>query len=113
MRAATSFLVLMAASGAGALLMPTSAPGRVAAPRVHASPQMMGKMAQDGPFTPIVLAAKVVLGDKLLNKIRGKAISYHSQFISEFCYDFGVPNKMRGALIKKAKTTGDRLGFLS
>merc|ERR1712023_188232 len=69
----------------------------------------MGKMAKDGPFTPIVLAGKFVLGEKLLNKVRGKAISYHSQFISEFCYDYGVPNKMRGALIKKAKTTGDTL----
>jgi hypothetical protein len=74
---------------------------------------MMGKQAKDGPFTPLVIAGKVVLGEKLLNKVRGKAISYHSQFISEFCYDYGVPNKMRGALIKKAKTTGDTLGFLS
>ena len=41
--------------------------------------------AKDGPFTPIVLAAKVVLGEQQLLKVRGKAISYHSQYINEFC----------------------------
>lgn len=55
----------------------------------------------------------MVLGEKDFNKIRGKAISIHSQFITEFCEDFGVPTQMRGGLIKKAKTVGGRLGFLS
>merc|ERR1712137_1070615 len=41
--------------------------------------------AKDGPFTPAVLAAKVILGEKQLLKLRGKAISYHSQYINEFC----------------------------
>mmetsp|Transcript_182 Transcript_182/g.404 ORF Transcript_182/g.404 Transcript_182/m.404 type:complete len:115 (-) Transcript_182:71-415(-) len=99
---------LTAAFVPGAALVHASTPRSA----VH-SPVMMGKQAKDGPFTPLVIAGKVVLGEKLLNKVRGKAISYHSQFISEFCYDYGVPNKMRGALIKKAKTTGDTLGFLS
>ena len=34
--------------------------------------------AEDGPFTPICLAGKVVLGQTQFNKIRGKVISYHS-----------------------------------
>ena len=41
--------------------------------------------AKDGPFTPIVLAAKVVLGEPTLLKLRGKGIAYHSQYINEFC----------------------------
>ena len=41
--------------------------------------------AKDGPFTPAVLAAKVVFGEKFVLKWRGKAISYHSQYINEFC----------------------------
>ena len=41
--------------------------------------------AKDGPFTPIVLAAKVVLGEKTLGKVRGKGIAYHSQEINKFC----------------------------
>lgn len=93
MRAALIVLTVLA-SLASAFVMPTATQTRPAVSRTVASPVMMGKMAQDGPFTPVVLAAKVVLGEKLLNKIRGKAISYHSQFISEFCYEFGVPNKM-------------------
>lgn len=43
--------------------------------------------AKDGPFTPAVLAAKVILGEPLLLKVRGKAISYHSQYINQFCAD--------------------------
>ena len=54
-----------------------------------------------------------VLGDQLLNKVRGKAITIHSQLITEFCQDYGVQPKTRGGLIKKAKNTGDKLGFLS
>jgi len=86
-------------------------------PAARASPRAavvrMGNDAPDGPFTPIVLAGKVVLGEKTFNKVRGKAISIHSQLITEFSEDYGVPREMRGALIKKAKTTGARLGFLS
>ena len=41
--------------------------------------------AKDGPFTPIVLAAKVVLGEPLLLKLRGKGIALHSQEINKFC----------------------------
>ncbi|KOO24263.1 hypothetical protein Ctob_003453 [Chrysochromulina tobinii] len=69
--------------------------------------------AKDGPFTPIVLAAKVVLGENLLQKLRGKGIALHSQEINKFCAEFGVPKKMNQALIKKAKAVGSDLGFLS
>lgn len=39
----------------------------------------MGKMAKFGLFSPAVLAAKEALGEKRLNKIRGQAITLHSQ----------------------------------
>ena len=69
--------------------------------------------AKDGPFTPAVRAARLILGDKNLMKLRGKAISYHSQFINGFCTDYGVPKKLNQGLIKKAKIVGSELGFLS
>ena len=69
--------------------------------------------APDGPFTPVVKLGKLVLGDQLLNKVRGKAITIHSQLITEFCQDYGVQPKTRGGLIKKAKNVGAALGFLS
>ena len=63
--------------------------------------------------TPVVKLGKLVLGDQLLNKVRGKAITIHSQLITEFCQDYGVQPKTRGGLIKKAKNVGAALGFLS
>lgn len=45
----------------------------------------MGSMAKFGIFSPAVYGAKIVLGQDKLNKIRGKAISLHSQYIGEFC----------------------------
>jgi hypothetical protein len=107
-------LLLCALCGCSALVPGVRAP---MAPHASAACRsvspVMGNNAPDGPFTPIVLAAKVVLGEKLLNKIRGKAISYHAQYITEFCEDYGVAKEVRGALVKKAKVTGGRLGFLS
>merc|ERR1712146_204478 len=44
----------------------------------------MGKNAKDGLFTPMVLAAKNVMGDKDLNQLRGKVIGMHSDVIAKF-----------------------------
>lgn len=71
----------------------------------------MGKMAKFGVFSPAVYGAKVVLGQDKLNKLRGKAISLHSQYIGEFCEWAGAYH-LRTKLIKLAKTNGDTLGFL-
>lgn len=68
-------------------------------------------MAKFGVFSPAVYAAKVVLGNNQLNKIRGKAISLHSEKIGDFCEWVGAYH-LRTKLIKKAKTNGDILGFL-
>jgi hypothetical protein len=53
--------------------------------RTGSTSLQMGNMAKFGVFSPAVYAAKVVLGQDKLNKIRGKAISLHSQYIGEFC----------------------------
>jgi len=103
-------LVALLGMLAPAMAFVAAAPMRV---QSRSATPVMGNNAPEGPFTPIVLAGKVVLGEKLFNKIRGKGISIHSQVITEFCEDFGVPTKMRGALIKKAKNTGGILGFLN
>ena len=68
--------------------------------------------AKEGPFSPAVRFAKLVLGEPNLRKVRGKAISYHSQAITQFCTEYGVGTKTRGGLIKKAKIVGGDLGFL-
>jgi hypothetical protein len=43
-----------------------------------------GAVHKEGIFSPAVLAAKAVLGDAELNKIRAKAISMHSDIIASF-----------------------------
>jgi hypothetical protein len=79
--------------------------------RGKATELYMGSQAKFGVFSPAVYAAKAVLGQDKLNKIRGKAISYHSQYIGDFCEWVGAYH-MRTRLIKKAKVNGDTLGFL-
>lgn len=71
-----------------------------------------GKVSKFGIFSPSVIVAKIILGEPKLNKIRGKAISLHSQAITEFCVFVGAQGKMRALLIRKAKNNGDELGFL-
>ena len=72
---------------------------------------MGGKQAKFGVFSPAVYGAKVALGTDKLNKLRGKAISLHSQYIGDFCQWAGAYH-LRTKIIKKAKTNGDILGFL-
>merc|ERR1712071_473526 len=72
---------------------------------------MGGGVAKFGIFSPAVYAAKVLLGDLELKKIRGKGISLHSQAIKDFCAWVGATH-MQVLLIKRAKVNGDVLGFL-
>jgi hypothetical protein len=39
----------------------------------------MGNKATGGPFAPLVVVVRGVVGEKEFNKLRGKAISLHSQ----------------------------------
>eukprot|EP01039_Chlorochromonas_danica_P010775 gene10777-11975_t len=73
--------------------------------------RMGGNTAKFGIFSPVVYGAKFILGEAKLNKLRGKAISLHSQAITEWCLQYGAYN-LRLKLIKKAKKNGDTLGFL-
>jgi len=70
-----------------------------------------GKQAKFGIFSPAVYASKLLLGEKKLQGIRGKAISLHSGYIGDFTKWCGAYH-LRTNLIKKAKTNGDILGFL-
>lgn len=81
--------------------------GRTTATKLY----MGGKMSKFGIFSPAVYVAKFALGTDRLNKVRGKAISLHSQYIGDFCEWIGAYH-LRTQLIKKAKTNGDILGFL-
>ena len=103
--------VLVVLAAPVAALLPAA--GRsLSATRPAAVSVRMGP-AEDGPFTPLCLAGKVVLGQTTFNKYRGKIISIHSGVIGDFCEEFGVPRQMKAALIKKAKFTGGKLGMLS
>lgn len=54
-------------------------------PKKKAAPKVKGgAVHQEGIFSPVVLAAKSILGDEQLNKIRAKAISMHSDVIASF-----------------------------
>ena len=43
-----------------------------------------GNPHKEGVFSPIVVAAGVILGEEQLNKIRGQAIALHSDLIKSF-----------------------------
>ena len=73
----------------------------------------MGKVSANGPFTPLVVALRSVVGEKKFNQIRGKGITLHSQVIGEFCMYSGVPTDKKQGLIRLAKANGNTLGFLS
>ncbi|KAJ9505734.1 thylakoid membrane protein [Haematococcus lacustris] len=74
---------------------------------------MMGNKATGGPFSPLVVVVRNVVGEKDFNKLRGKAISLHSQVIKDFCKQFGVDNKQVQGVIRLAKKNGEFLGFLA
>ncbi len=40
---------------------------------------MMGNKGAGGPFAPLVVVTRNIVGEKDFNKLRGKAISLHSQ----------------------------------
>ena len=68
--------VLVVLAAPVAALLPAA--GRsLSATRPAAVSVRMGP-AEDGPFTPLCLAGKVVLGQTTFNKYRGKIISIHS-----------------------------------
>eukprot|EP01023_Acetabularia_acetabulum_P022973 TRINITY_DN2255_c0_g1_i1.p4 TRINITY_DN2255_c0_g1~~TRINITY_DN2255_c0_g1_i1.p4 ORF type:complete len:127 (-),score=10.59 TRINITY_DN2255_c0_g1_i1:285-665(-) len=74
---------------------------------------MMGNKATNGPFAPLVRVTRAAVGQKDFNKIRGKAISLHSQVIKEFCSQIGAGPKQAQQVIRLAKKNGEWLGFLA
>eukprot|EP01024_Parvocaulis_polyphysoides_P025977 TRINITY_DN23668_c0_g1_i1.p2 TRINITY_DN23668_c0_g1~~TRINITY_DN23668_c0_g1_i1.p2 ORF type:complete len:125 (-),score=2.32 TRINITY_DN23668_c0_g1_i1:254-628(-) len=74
---------------------------------------MMGNKATTGPFAPLVRVTRAAIGKKEFNKIRGKAISLHSQIIKDFCAQIGAGPKQAQQVIRLAKKNGEWLGFLA
>eukprot|EP00889_Picochlorum_renovo_P000850 jgi/Picre1/27880/NNA_000843.t1 len=72
-----------------------------------------GNEGSTGPFAPIVRITRDIVGTKEFNKLRGKAISLHSQVIKDFCKQIGVDTKQVQGLIRLAKKNGEKLGFLA
>lgn len=52
--------------------------------KVTPKAKVTGGHGKTGPFAPVVVFAKNVLGEEQLNKIRGKAIAEHSKVIGDF-----------------------------
>lgn len=104
-----------AATGGSSFVVSHRGPVETRQTRISTTPSRgdmrMGSMAKFGLFSPAVYVAKIALGSDKLNKIRGKAISLHSQAIGDFCEWVGAYH-LRTKLIKKAKNNGDNLGFL-
>ena len=91
----------------------------------------MGNKATTGPFAPIVVVTREVVGKKQFNQLRGKAIALHSQgppflhslgiydtrraslVIKGFCEVVGADKKQAQGVIRLAKKNGERLGFLA
>ena len=59
-------------------------PAAAVAAAVDAPKKKGGNPHKEGVFSPIVVAAGAVLGDKMLNEIRGKVIALHSDLIKSF-----------------------------
>lgn len=74
---------------------------------------MMGNKGSTGPFAPLVVVTRDIMGIKPFNLFRGKAISLHSQVIKDFGKQIGVDNKQVQGLIRLAKKNGEKLGFLA
>jgi len=72
-----------------------------------------GNPGSNGPFAPLVRVTRNIIGTKDFNKLRGKAISLHSQVIKDFCKQIGVDQKQIQGLIRLAKKNGEKLGFLA
>lgn len=82
----------------------------------------MGNKGDGGVFAPLVRLTRdsfgIYFGDekqgtKEFNKIRGQAISLHSQIIKDFGKQLGADNKQVQGLIRLAKKNGETLGFLA
>ncbi|KAL4556512.1 hypothetical protein LXL04_039168 [Taraxacum kok-saghyz] len=57
---------------------------------------MMGNINEGkGPFAPVVVVTRNIVGKKRFNQLRGKAIALHSQVITEFCKSIGANSKQR------------------
>ena len=65
-----------------------------------------------GLFSIPIKSFKFFVGDKQFNKIRGRAISIHTQIIKSTSKSLGIPKNQQGGIIKLAKTNGHYLGFL-
>lgn len=64
---------------------------------------------KEGVFSPVVVAAKQVLGEQTVNKVRGKFISTHSDVIKKFVATADSPFGQRALsqLFKVADEDGD------
>jgi len=89
-------------------MMETPVKKKIAAPKKVAPKKGGGAVHKEGIFSPAVLAAKAVLGDEQLNKVRAKAISMHSDVISSFVDTHESPTGQ--AALKTLFTIADKDG---
>ncbi len=63
-------------------------------------------------MNPFIRLVRTAMGVKKFNTLRGKAISIHSQVITDFCTYIGASQKIRQGLIRVARSNGHKLGLL-
>lgn len=85
----------------------------VCSKRATRSQVSMANKHTTGPFAPLVVITRNIMGPKPFNQFRGKGIALHSQVITEFCKSIGADAKQRQGLIRLAKKNGEKLGFLA
>jgi len=60
-------------------------------PKKQPSKKKSNPAHQEGVFSPLVIAFKVILGEDTLKKVRAKAISLHSDVIANFVDTYSTP----------------------
>lgn len=64
-------------------------------------------------FAPIVILARIALGQSKFVQLRGKAIALHSKAITNICNRLGIERTTRQNMIRLARDNGKRLGLLA
>ncbi|MBE7385128.1 MAG: electron transporter [Leptolyngbya sp. SIO1E4] len=64
-------------------------------------------------FAPVVIRVCRILGKARFTRLRARAISLHTQVITQVCDRIGIHRSQRQQLIRLARDNGKRLGLMA
>lgn len=64
-------------------------------------------------FAPVVIRVCRILGKARFTRLRARAISLHTQAITQVCDRMGIHRNQRQRLIRLARDNGKRLGLMA